>query len=44
LEEALQGYCTHHRFLLTEYLSQIDDLDDAIARVSTMIAQHLEAE
>jgi transposase len=45
LEEALQGYCTpHHSFLLTEYLSQIDDLDDAIARVSTMIAQHLEAE
>jgi transposase len=45
LEEALQGYCTpHHSFLLTEYLSQIDYLDDAIARVSTMIAQHLEAE
>jgi transposase len=45
LEEALQGYCTpHHSFLLTEYLSQIDYLDDAINRVSTMIAQHLEAE
>jgi transposase len=45
LEEALQGYCTpHHSFLLTEYLSQIDYLDEAIARVSTMIAQHLEAE
>jgi transposase len=45
LEEALQGYCTpHHSFLLTEYLSQIDYLDDAIARVSTMIAQDLEAE
>jgi transposase len=45
LEEALQGYCTpHHSFLLTEYLSQIDDLDEAIARVSTMIAQHLETE
>jgi len=45
LEEALPGYCTpHHSFLLTEDLSQIDDLDDAIARVSTMIAQHLEAE
>jgi transposase len=45
LEEALQGYCTpHHSFLLTEYLSQIDYLDDAIARVSTMIAQYLEAE
>jgi transposase len=45
LEEALHGYCTpHHSFLLTEYLSQIDDLDDAINRVSTMIAQPLEAE
>jgi transposase len=45
LKEALQGYGTpHHRFLLTEYLSQIDYLDDAIARVSTMIAEHLEAE
>jgi transposase len=45
LEEALQGYCTpHHSFLLAESLSQIDDLDDAIARASTMITQHLEAE
>ena len=45
LEEALRGYCTpHHSFLLTEYLSQIDYLDEAIARVSAMIAQHLEAE
>ena len=34
----------HHRFLLTEYVSQIDDLADAIARVRTRIAQHLEAE
>jgi hypothetical protein len=26
LEEALQGYFTpHHRFLLTEYFSQMDD-------------------
>jgi transposase len=45
LAEALQGYFTpHHSFLLTEYLRQIDDLDEAIARVSTMIAQHLETE
>jgi transposase len=45
LEEALQGYCTpHHSFLLAEYLSQIDYLDEAIARASTMIAQHLAAE
>jgi transposase len=45
LEEALRGYCSpHHSFLLTEYLSQIDYLDEAVARVGAMIAQHLEAE
>lgn len=45
LAEALQGYFTaHHSFLVTEYLSQIDYLDDAIDRVNAMIAQHLEAE
>jgi transposase len=45
LAEALQGYVTfHHRFLVTAYLSQIDDCDDAIDRVSARIAQHLEAE
>jgi transposase len=45
LAEALQGYFTsHHSFLVTEYLSQIDYFDEAIARVSAMIAQHLEAE
>jgi transposase len=45
LEEALQGYFTpHHSFLLTEYFSQIDYLDDAIDRVSAVIAQHLAAE
>jgi transposase len=45
LAEALQGYFTsHHSFLLTEYLSQIDYFDDAIDRVSALIAQHLEAE
>jgi transposase len=45
LEEALQGYFTsHHSFLLTEYFSQMDDLDDAIERVSAVIAQRLAAE
>jgi transposase len=45
LAEALQGYFTpHHCFLVTEYLSQIDYFDDAIGRVSALIAQHLEAE
>jgi transposase len=44
LEEALRGYCTpHHSFLLTGYLGQIDYLDEAVARVSAMIAQHWEA-
>jgi transposase len=42
LEEALQGYFTaHHSFLLTEHLSHIDYLDEAIERVSAMIEQHL---
>jgi transposase len=45
LEEALQGYFTpHHSFLLTEYFSQMDYFDDAIARVSGVIAQRLGAE
>jgi transposase len=45
LEEALQGYFTpHHSFLLTEYFSQIDYLDEAMDRVSAVIAQHLAAE
>src|SRR5919197_2094764 len=45
LVEALQGYFTpHHSFLLTEYLSQIDDLDDAIDRVSAVRTRHLAAE
>jgi transposase len=45
LAEALQGYFTsHHSFLVTEYLSQIDDFDEAIDRVSALIGQHLEAE
>ena len=37
LAEALRGSFTpHHRFLLTEYLSQIDDLDEAIALLETI--------
>jgi transposase len=45
LAEALQGYFTsHHSFLVTEYLSQIDYFDEAIDRVSALIGQHLEAE
>jgi transposase len=45
LAEALQGYFTsHHSFLVTEYLSQIDDFDEAIDRVSALLGQHLEAE
>jgi transposase len=45
LEEALQGYFTpHHSFLLTEYFSQMDYLDDAINRVSAVISQYLAAE
>jgi transposase len=45
LAEALQGYFTpHHGFLLTECLSQIDYLDDAIDRVGAVITQHLAAE
>jgi transposase len=45
LADALQGdFTSHHRFLVTEYLSQIDDFDDAIDRVRAVIAQHLEAE
>jgi transposase len=45
LAAALQGYFTpHHGFLVTEYLSQLDDLDEAIDRVSAAIDQHLVAE
>ena len=31
----------HHAFLLTEHLSQLDYLDDAVTRVSAQIAQRL---
>jgi transposase len=45
LAEALRGSCTPHpSFRLTEDLSQIDDLEDAIDRVSAVITQHLAAE
>jgi transposase len=45
LAAALRGSFTpHHRFLVTEYLSQSDDLDEAIDRVSAAIDQHLGAE
>jgi transposase len=45
LAAALRGYFTpHHSFLVTEYLSQIDYLDEAIDRVSAAIDQHLIAE
>jgi transposase len=43
LEEALVGVLKpHHRFLLTEHLSLIDTLDEAITRVSQEIAQRLD--
>jgi transposase len=43
LEQALRGLVRpHHRFLLTELLSHIDDLDAAIERVSEAIAPRLQ--
>jgi transposase len=45
LKEALEGRVTaHHSFLLTEHLTALEYLDEAIARVSTEIAQRLTAE
>jgi transposase len=42
LEQALQGQIkSHHRFLLTEQLADIDALDEAIERMSAEIALHL---
>lgn len=42
LEQALQGHLTaHHRFLLKEQLAHIDELDNAIERISTEIAERL---
>lgn len=43
LEEALVGVLKpHHRFMLTEHLSLIDTLDEAITRASQEIAQRLD--
>lgn len=45
LQDALDGRVTaHHRFLLTEHLSLLDTLDEAIERVSEEIDQRLGAE
>jgi transposase len=42
LEQALQGqFKPHHRFLISEQLSLIDSLDDAIERISAEIAERL---
>jgi transposase len=44
LEQALVGVVKpHHRFLLTELLSQIDMLDEAIERAGTEIAARLQS-
>src|SRR5262249_12366012 len=45
LAQAVVGRFTpHHAFLLTEHLSQLDYLEEAIERVSTEIAQRLAEE
>jgi len=45
LREALEGRVTaHHSFLLTEHLSMLEYLDEAIARISAEIDQRLTAE
>src|SRR5215216_2664537 len=45
LKEALEGRVTaHHSFLLTEHLSALEYLDEAIARVSGEIDQRLTAD
>ena len=45
LKEALEGRVTaHHSFLLTEHLSMLDTLDEAIEHVSGEIAQRLAAD
>jgi transposase len=45
LEQALVGVVKpHHRFLLTELFTQIDTLDEAIARVSNEIATRMQEE
>ena len=45
LKEALEGRVTaHHSFLLTEHLSTLEYLDEAIARISGEMDQRLTAE
>jgi len=45
LKEALEGRVTaHHSFLLTEHLSMLEYLDEAVARVSTEIDQRFTAD
>lgn len=45
LEQALVGvFKPHHRFLLSELLTQIDTLDEAITRVSNEIATRMQEE
>jgi transposase len=45
LAQAVVGRFTpHHAFLITEHLSQLDYLEEAVERVSTEIAQRLQAE
>ena len=45
LKEALAGRVTaHHSFLLTEHLSMLEYLDEAVARVSTEIDQRFTAD
>jgi hypothetical protein len=42
LAQALQGQLkSHHRFLISEQLTDIDELDEAIERMSTEIAERL---
>jgi transposase len=45
LREALEGRVTaHHSFLLTEHVSTLESLDEAIARISAEMDQRLTAE
>jgi transposase len=45
LAQAVVGrFTAHHAFLITEHLSQLDYLEEAVERVSAEIAQRLQAE
>jgi transposase len=45
LAQAVVGqFGAHHAFLITEHLSQLDYLEEALERVSTEIAQRLQAD